>query len=388
MIDWLTLRVVADGLQVRAGHVQSISPDGVIEWRVEKRMPVQGSHEATVMIRRSPVDQWLEISGNPSKFLQGHNLFGTEDLDTLVPVFVGAVFDRLDYKPTQDELQKLQEGIVTLTRIDINRNSDFSSASRALAAIRAMSECGHLSHRGRGSLVAEGTVIWGKGSRRWNLKMYAKAQELKAHPLPRRLSGTDALEAYAAGLVRQEVTVRALELKERKLDLLANWLTLGVSPRDLFLGLMGKLEISEATMSESPEQTLLPLKLRAVHSMWIAGHDLRELYPRTSFYRYRKQLLAHGIDIAVKRPARKASNVIPLRVTLVGKEVGVPDWARDTPLYFDPPAIAPRLYPVVRDGVSALVEAGAMTEAERSQAVEVAYAKREKLQGAKTAVAA
>jgi II/X family phage/plasmid replication protein len=165
--------------------------------------------------------------------------------------------------------------------------------------------------------------------------MYAKAQELKAHPLPRRLSGTDALEAYAAGLVRQEVTIRSLELKERNLDLLANWTNLGVSPRDLFLELMGKLEISEATMSELPEQTSLPLKLRAVHSMWVAGHDLRELYPRRTFYRYRKQLLAHGFDIAVKRPARKAGNVIPLRVTLVGKEVGVPEWARDTP-FFDP----------------------------------------------------
>ena len=44
-----------------------------------------------------------------------------------------------------------------------------------------------------------------------------------------------------------------------------------------------------------------------------------------------------GIDIAVKQP-RETSNVVPLVVTLVGREVGVPDWAKGTPLYFDPRA--------------------------------------------------
>ena len=119
MIDWLTVRVACP-FEVRAGHVQSITADGVIEWRTEKRMPVEGSHSTTITLRRSAVDGWLEISGNPSKFLQGHNLFGTDDLDGLVEAFVLAVFDRIGHEPTQHERELLTEGFVTLSRIDIN----------------------------------------------------------------------------------------------------------------------------------------------------------------------------------------------------------------------------------------------------------------------------
>jgi II/X family phage/plasmid replication protein len=81
----------------------------------------------------------------------------------------------------------------------------------------------------------------------------------------------------------------------------------------------------------------LPPRLRSVNQLWRDGHDLRELFPTRTFYRHRKALLAHGVDIALKQP-RDVSNVVPLVVTLVGREVGVPDWARGTPLYFEPAA--------------------------------------------------
>jgi II/X family phage/plasmid replication protein len=337
VIDWLTLRVVSS-YEVRAGHVQSITADGEIEWRTEKRMPVEGSHSSQVTLRRSASDGWLEISGNPSKFLQGHNLFGSDDLHALVPSYVLAVFDRIGYRPTADEIENLEAGIVTLSRIDINRNSDFGSRPRALAAIRALSECSYLAYRGRGSLVAEGTCLWGKGSRRWNMKAYAKGLELKAHPIPTSVPHADQLHAYADGLVRMEVTIRAMELKQRGLDVVTKWAILGVSPRSVFDDLVGRLNIAEATMKEPTGiQAELTPKLRSIFQLWYDGHDLREIFPaRMTFYRHRKALLPYGVDIAVKRP-RDVSNVVPLVVTLVGREVGVPDWAKGTSLYFDPP---------------------------------------------------
>lgn len=88
-------------------------------------------------------------------------------------------------------------------------------------------------------------------------------------------------------------------------------------------------------MKEPAELDAIPARLRSVYQLWADGHDLRELFPRRTFYRHRKALLASGVDIAVKQP-RETSNVVPLRVTLVGREVGVPEWARGTPLYFDP----------------------------------------------------
>lgn len=337
MIDWLTIRVCS-AYTVQAGFVQSVDADGVVEWRAPKRLPVEGSHSATVTVRESGMFPNLEISGNPAKFMQGHNLFGADDLQGVVSAFVRAVYARLGYEATEAELAAIDAGGVALSRIDVNRNSDFGTSPRALSAVRALAECSHLAHRGRGSLVGEGTCIWGKGSRRWNMKIYAKGLELKKHPIASTVPMLDELLEFAAGVVRQEVTVRSMELKRRGLAFVREWAILGVTPRSLFEELFGLLTISEATMNatKTPHEAL-PAKLRSVVQLWQDGHDLRELFPTRTFYRHRKALLPLGIDIAVKQP-RETSNVVPLVVTLVGREVGVPDWAKGTPLYFDPRA--------------------------------------------------
>lgn len=339
MIDWLTLRVCSE-FAPQAGHVVSIDGDGVVEWRTPKRQMVEGSHSARVSVRTVP---WggkhvlgnLEISGNPSKFLQGHNLFGSDDLLGVARAFIRAVFASVGFEPSANEQAAIDQGAVWLTRIDVNRNSDFGTEPRALAAIRALAECAHLSHRGRGSLVGEGTVYWGQKSRYFSLKAYAKRQELRKHPLCATLPMVTELQRFSEGIVRREATISGRELRHRKLHVLLNWAKLGVTPGALFDELFGRLTISEATMKEPAELDQVPPKLRSVYQLWADGHDLRTIFARPTFYRHRKALLALGVDIAVKQP-REVSNVVPLVVTLVGREVGVPDWARGTPLYFDP----------------------------------------------------
>lgn len=80
----------------------------------------------------------------------------------------------------------------------------------------------------------------------------------------------------------------------------------------------------------------LPGRLIAVYKLWKDGEDLRALYPKASFYRYRAELLKHGIDINVRQPA-KPENVIPLVRVLRPEAISqVPDWAVGTELYFDP----------------------------------------------------
>lgn len=343
MIDWLTLRVVS-GFVPDAGAVMSVKPDGELEWRIAKRLPVEGSHSQNVHIRAvgwggKQVYGNLEISGNPAKFLQGHNLFGCEDLPALAAAFVRQVYRVIGYEASVLELEAIDAGKMCVSRIDINRNSDFGNEGRALAAIRALSECSHMSHRGRGSLVKEGTVYWGEKSRYFSLKAYAKAQELRKHRLPKDLPMVADLSKFAEGIVRREVTIWARELRHRQLHIVSNWAILDATPSKLFDELFGRLTISEATMREPSKLDALPAKLRSVYQLWDDGHDLREIFPTRTWYRHRKALLAFGIDIAVKRP-RERTNVVPLVVTLVGREVGVPDWARGTPLYFDPSARA------------------------------------------------
>jgi len=80
----------------------------------------------------------------------------------------------------------------------------------------------------------------------------------------------------------------------------------------------------------------LPGRLIAVYKLWKDGEDLRALYPKASFYRYRAELMKHGIDINVRQPA-KPENVIPLVRVLRPEAISqVPDWAVGTELYSDP----------------------------------------------------
>jgi II/X family phage/plasmid replication protein len=80
----------------------------------------------------------------------------------------------------------------------------------------------------------------------------------------------------------------------------------------------------------------LPGRLVAVYKLWKDGEDLRGMYPKATFYRYRAEFMKHGIDIAI-RQASKPDNVITLIHVLRPEAIAqVPEWAIGTSLYFDP----------------------------------------------------
>ena len=80
--DWINLVFDDyDGPIISGGLVQFIHPNGVIEKSVDRRLWLEGSHDSRISVRGWP--GYLEISGNPTKFLQGHNLFGSGDLKPL-----------------------------------------------------------------------------------------------------------------------------------------------------------------------------------------------------------------------------------------------------------------------------------------------------------------
>lgn len=338
MIDWLTLRVGIDA-NVQAGCVAAFTADGEIEWRSERRLPVKGSHSETVTARRFSFDDTLEISGNPAKFLQGHNVFGTDDMPGLCRAFVRAVCNRLGHSLSGDEERLIAEGWIFLTRVDVTQSWDAGNLARALNVIRALNGGGVFAHRGRGSMTQEGTVYWRQKSRRIASKAYSKGNELKAHKLPAELVERDQVQAFADGLVRFEHTFRAMELKARKLHVLQNWSSLGVTPEGLHSELMAGLSVTDCSIP-SADLEKIPTRLRLAYDAWKAGQDLRRLFSRPTFYRYRKQLLAYGIDIAALQPSEAPSNVVPLRVVIHCQPVGVPTWARGTSLYFEPDRIA------------------------------------------------
>jgi len=72
------------------------------------------------------------------------------------------------------------------------------------------------------------------------------------------------------------------------------------------------------------EEQLKP-SLRAAYALWKTGVDMRSLFPRPTFYRYRKEILTvTGSDIGT---LVVTDNVVPLRRYLEAKPATHPEWA-------------------------------------------------------------
>jgi II/X family phage/plasmid replication protein len=340
MIDWATsvVPVFHDKL-INAGQVISINSSGEIEWKSEKKVKVRGSDDSSIDVRSSSMHQagtHLFIDGNPVKFLQGHNLWGTDDLIGLNCAFFEKVCSILGLTPTDQDRHLWSIGEYALLRVDINYTWHLASKAEVLAWIRSAAQSARLAYRGPGILTGD-TLYFGKHSRRSSLKCYSKGQEVnaKGHQLPERMQTPQILD-WANRALRPEVRLLATDLKRRGLHRASKWSQ--NTPSEIHQEFLRGLEMTENYTI--PEQDLpnMPARLQAAYIAWRDGHDLRTIYPKVTFYRYRKQLLEHGIDIAIKQ-SRDFSNVVPLIRVLEAKPVSVPDWAIGTDLYFDPPRL-------------------------------------------------
>lgn len=79
----------------------------------------------------------------------------------------------------------------------------------------------------------------------------------------------------------------------------------------------------------------LAARLIAVYKLWKEGEDLRALYPRASFYRYRFEFLKLGIDIAIRQPSKSENVALFVKVLSLEAISQIPNWAIDSLLYVE-----------------------------------------------------
>jgi II/X family phage/plasmid replication protein len=338
VIDWATFFFPLDvdpgpESPLYNGEVMSLKPDYSVDWGVYRKKQLRGSYENDLKVWAGIHEhrKGVFVDGNPAKWFQGHNIFGSSDLHGLVHETISRILDLVGLKPTESERQAWKDGDIDLLRVDVTESFDLGTRPRVMNAIRSLDATANLKFRGRGEFKGY-SLLFGKGSRRWSLMFYAKGPELDVHKLPQPLQLTS-LPAHAEGLLRVEVRMQSMHLHSLKLHKLSSWSDNTAS--EVHESHLSKLQISEVSMIDAPGLEALPPRLRAAYQLWKDGHDLRAMFPRPTFYRYRTSLLAHGIDISVKQE-REASNVIPFRLVLEAKRAAVPDWAHDTPLYFEP----------------------------------------------------
>ena len=98
--------------------IMSLDRHGEIEWQSQKYLPIVGSFSAKLMVKSAGLNM-VEISGNPAKFLQGHNLFGSDDLCGLMLETLRRFAASVSYVPSDYELDMWTTGTYELQRVDV-----------------------------------------------------------------------------------------------------------------------------------------------------------------------------------------------------------------------------------------------------------------------------
>ena len=182
MIDWVTARLpCSNSGQICDGQVVKLNAEGSeVEWTTQTRLSLTGSHDSSISIR-SLTPQTIEISGNPAKWLQGHNLFGSNDLRLLMWVFFNRLIEFYDIglNPTIQDLERIKEGRYTVSRVDINETWLLKNRADVMAWIRSAGEKMSMPYRGKGVFSGD-TLYWGKGSKYFYLKCYSKGDEINS----------------------------------------------------------------------------------------------------------------------------------------------------------------------------------------------------------------
>lgn len=345
MIDWLSVKFLFWSDEIlNGGNVISTTPDGEIEYTVDKHLKVDGSHDSRIMIRSEPFNQdfipkmenvrILSVSGNPVKWFQGHNVFGTCDLNNLVVELFDSLSQKFN-KPQPDFIRNaVLAGHYTISRVDINGMFELGSRLDVISWLSALERTARTRH---GTAVSKGnTVYFGKNSERWTLKFYAKGQEIEQHKLPGPLQ-LSSLPDFANNKLRAELTLRTKELTKLGLNVGSAWFN--IDEWELYKEYMGRVEMSEQKSID--DITLkLPRHLGLTYLSWKEGYCLKTTLPKRTFYRHRKELLEFGIDISIPNNQEETTNVVPLNRVIEMRPCGIPDWAFGTDLLFEPRKLA------------------------------------------------
>jgi len=341
MIDWQRFKIDFLHDPIPSGRVLSIDHDGTMEWESPKRLSIRGSYESTCHVRsqggngRGQATQ-LYVDVNPSKFIQGHNVFGIEDNLLLAEEVMRRVCFSLPGLPKDFAIQKARAGDFEQLGIHIARSFDAGSLNAAhciqdALALKSRSRSGRCQSRA-------GTNYWNLSKRknRWLAKSYLKGEEIKSrskgHKLPEGLMNIG-LEDFANNLIRIEFEIYKQEFIERTIPLIyGHQFTVKVIDT-LYNEYWERIEMSAQASIASHELESLTRSIRSTYLMWKEGLQVRGNMSKPTFYRHRNELLPFGIDIAIPND-HQSSNVIPLIRIIEAKPVTTPQWAYEKGLIF------------------------------------------------------
>lgn len=335
MIDWALVQFPILHNPIESGVLISVNPDGTEDWRSPKRVQATGSYEKSIAIKSIGGDgkgcaTHLWMNGNPSKFLQGHNVFGSDDLVSLLYDVFCRIVSQFNLKPTLKEINQIRLGDYPINIVDINYSYLLPSRLDVLAFIRALEFKAKTRH-GKPSTKG-GTLYFGKTSEYWAIKFYCKAEEIQTKrgklPFDIRNKG---IEDWVDNILRIELRLLSKQLK--KLNILKVKDLNKLKIKQLFDIYIRKIDMTDQIKLSDKILLNMPIKLRSTYTLWSEGHDLRSLMSMSTYYRHRKDLKEFGINIDLRpESVKKSNNVIPLIRIIEAKPALIPDFAFDNDL--------------------------------------------------------
>ena len=329
MIDWGLVLFPIVHHPIASGEVVSVSPDGEVEWRSPKRVQATGSFEKKISVKSVGGDgtglaTHLWVNGNPSKFLQGHNVFGSDDIVKLMSDLFDVIAPQFGLSPTLQELHRIRTGDYELKTVDINYSYELPCMSDVKSFIRALEQKAKTRH-GRPSTKA-GTLYFGKNSQRWALKFYCKAEEIQTTTgrLPHSLQNIG-IEDWVENKLRVELRLLSKQLKALNINNVKD--LCAIKANELFNEYLRKVEMSEQIALNDETMVKMPNKLKSTYTLWIEGHDLRGMLSKATYYRHRMDLKEYGINIDLRPESTQKSNVIPLIRVLEAQPATIPNFA-------------------------------------------------------------
>lgn len=329
MVDWFYCVINIVHKPINSGSLICVEPSGEVGWCSPRRLVVCGSHEANITVRSVGGDgqgnaTQLEISGNPSKFLQGHNLVGSSDLLALGYDTFMILCKILKLQPNDIEKQHVKQGKYWIKNIHYNKMFSLPTREDVRSWLRA-GEFKAKSRHGR-STLKRGTLYFGATSSRWKLACYCKADEInegKTHYLPDQFRLPEVLH-FIDNKLRVELRLFSTELHD--LQLHEAYKLTPEKLDELFNKYVGSLEMNDQLELTDDKLMNIPKWVQSTYLLWRSGHDLRSRLPKNTYYRHRRELLVYNIDINLPCDrSEHASNVIVLKRVLEAKPCEIPN---------------------------------------------------------------
>lgn len=358
MIDWVKAVVPVKHRVLCDGHGLVVDRDGLTRREWLTPFKVKGSYESSVTAKTQMLSDCLQygtelyIDGNPSKFLQGHNVVGSDNVSFLVAETVKRIleFDGQEIDPFS--YNRILQGDFIIHRLDINYMFELPSHSDVRAWLQAAAVQSKLTYRGKPKCFDE-SVYWGIGSQLWFAKAYDKYSEIKSgkkgHALPYELQNSPLLD-YTRSKLRIELQfnpkgcariaklmlgkpnikkhsafTRMIESEPR---LKGSMITTD-TVRELFNEYVGRIEMNSNVVLRPDNLDKCPSAYRGTYAAWLTGHNMRDFFEsRATFYRHRKAI-KQAINVDISLPfsfdEEQVTNVVPLVRVLEAKPASIPE---------------------------------------------------------------